>query len=110
MGVTVTIKNREGLPAATPLGYEVVASVEFDTDYASSGGETIDPHADLLLPKETTVIHASAAASEGFVFEYVGGKLIAYEGADGAPLAEAGAGENALDTVVTTLHVIAAVV
>lgn len=115
MGVTVTIKTRDGLAVATPLGYEIVADVTFDTDYASSGGEAIDPNSDLLIPKEASVVSVSCSSSGGFVFDYdqTTEKIIAYWQTDsdnGVPLGEVTAGANALDGIVSHLHVIAAVV
>lgn len=115
MGITVSVKTRDGLPVATPLGYEVVAAVTFDTDYASSGGETLDAHADLLLPPEATVVASSCTPASGFTFWYdsANDKIVAYwvdTSTDGAPQAEVTAGENGLASVVTQVHVIAAVV
>lgn len=112
MGITVNVTTRDGLPVSTGLGYEVTADVTFDTDYASSGGEALDPHVDLCFPKEVDVKHVSCSPSGGFVFDYDidNEKIIAYwvdTSVDGAPLAEVTAGANGLDGIVCHLRAVA---
>lgn len=114
MGITVALTTRDGLPVASPLGYEVTADVTFDTDYAASGGETLDPNATLLLPKEATLVSVSCSSSSGFVFDYdiTNSKIVAYwvdTSVDGAPLAEVTAGANGLADVVCHVHAVAVV-
>lgn len=113
MGISVTTKTRDGLPVATPLGYETLAAVEFDTDYASSGGESLTK-ADLKIPDEATITHVSCQSAAGFVFDYDAADeaIIAYwvdTSVDGAPMAEVTAGANGLDGVVCHVRVTAVV-
>lgn len=107
MGITTTIKTRDKLPVATAFGYETVASVLFDTDYASSGGEALTA-ATLGIPSGYTIAHATAVADGGaafsFVYDITNAKLIAYVITTGV---EAAAGLNGLDAIVCKLHVIA---
>jgi hypothetical protein len=113
MGIAVALKTRDGLPVATALGYEVVADVTFDTDYAASGGEALDAD-DLLVPSGYVLTHVSCTPAAGYVFAYEAGKLKAYIGdnnnASDGPLVEAGVGDNGLDGVVTHVRAVASVV
>lgn len=114
MPITVTIKTRDGLPVADGYGYMVVADVEFDTNYAGSGGEDLTLRGDLLLPKEATVVSAWCSTSAGFVFEYDATNEVIIArwvdtSTDGAIMGEVPGNENGLDGVVTTLLVHATV-
>lgn len=111
MGITVNVTTRDGIPVSSPLGYEVTADITFDTDYAASGGEPLDPHADLGFPQEATVTHASVEFDGGEAFTAVydieNEKLKAYVITTGV---EAGSGLNGLDGLVCKLRAVAAVI